>query len=130
MENDIQKTDSYQEIKKKADNFMREKKYKEAIETYKEIIKVHGENNIIYSNMSEAYLKINDYKNGLIYAEYSLDLENDNIKSIFRKMRALNGLEKYNTAILFYESFNLQDYNIKELDLLKEEMEQKLNKKK
>eukprot|EP01018_Ginkgo_biloba_P029035 Gb_17363 [translate_table: standard] len=58
---------------------------------------------LAYSNRAEAFLRANNYECALRDANLALSIEPGHVKSIFRKGKALRGLQEYKQAILCFE---------------------------
>eukprot|EP01018_Ginkgo_biloba_P018596 Gb_34914 [translate_table: standard] len=58
---------------------------------------------LAYSNRAEAFLRLKNYEGALRDANLALSIEPGHVKSIFRKGRALRGLQEYKQAILCFE---------------------------
>ena len=52
-----------------------------------------------YSNRAEAYIRLNEFEKALLDAKKALSRDPTHLKSLFRKGRALLGLEKYELAL-------------------------------
>ena len=137
------KLPTVQEIKEKGNKFLLEKNYEKAISIYLKALEMMNENNnnlsenisednnhlkeIIYSNLSFAYLKLNAFTKSLESSEKSLLINNKNLKSLYRKINSLIGLKKYEECILFIKENNNILNTLSDINKIKEEIDIKLS---
>lgn len=81
----------------------REKKYLEAIEEYKKVIKLSGENAKDVSKIAYAYISIPDWKNSIIWFERLVDYEPQNISALVNLSICYNSLGDYDKSYEYTE---------------------------
>jgi tetratricopeptide (TPR) repeat protein len=92
----------------------REKKYPEAIDEYKKVIKLSGENAKDVSKIAYAYISIPDWKNSIIWFERLVDYDPQNVSALVNLSICYNSLGDYDKSyeytekILALEPENLQ----------------------
>lgn len=83
------------------------KRYNDAIIAYTKGIE-EGDNSInMLANRSSAYLRLSEYKSALVDAEAALMIDGNHIKSIYRKVKSLFGLELYKDGMAFLEKIEI-----------------------
>lgn len=92
-----------QEWKDKGNAFVKEKKYKEALDCYTEAIKIDPSNHILYSNRSQMHTNLGNFEEGLKDAEKALEIKSDYSKGYQRKGAALKNLGKIDEALEAYK---------------------------
>ena len=90
---------SFDELKQKGNDCVKQKKYTEAIEFYTAALKVDPSSHAVYSNRSLAYNNIGDSDKALQDATKCLDLVPTFARGHLRKTVALNGLRKFTEAM-------------------------------
>ena len=91
---------SFDELKQKGNDCIKQKKYTEAIEFYTNALKVDPSSHAVYSNRSLAYNNIGDPDRALQDATKCLDLAPTFARGYLRKSVALNGLRKFTEAMV------------------------------
>ena len=87
------------ECKDKGNAFVKEKKYKEALECYSQAIALDPNDHILYSNRSLMHLNLSEFQPALEDAEKAISLKADYSKGYLRKGKALQGLGKEDEAL-------------------------------
>lgn len=83
------------------------KKYQEAVASYTKGIEQGDNLRDLTANRSAAYLAISEYQLALDDAETVLKIDENHVKCIRRKARALFGLMLYREATMFLEQIKL-----------------------
>ena len=91
------------ECKNKGNEFLKQKKFNEAIQWYTEGIKYDPENHILYSNRSAAYLSLGNTEFALRDANECIRIKPDFPKGYARKGAAYHAMKKYDQAIDAYD---------------------------
>ncbi|KAH7426707.1 hypothetical protein KP509_10G013400 [Ceratopteris richardii] len=101
-------------LKEKGNAFFGEQKWTRAIDCYgrciRSIVGQGSENEngkllvIAYSNRAEAFIRLESYFEALTDCEAALSIDSHHTKSEYRKGRALQGLKRFEEAILCFES--------------------------
>lgn len=83
----------------------REKKYLEAIEEYKKVIKLSGENARDVSKIAYAYISIPDWKNSIIWFERLVDFESEkqNVSALVNLSICYNAIGEYDKSYEYTE---------------------------
>lgn len=83
----------------------REKKYPEAIEEYKKVIKLSGENAKDVSKIAYAYISIPDWKNSIIWFERLVDFESEkqNVSALVNLSICYNAIAEYDKSYEYTE---------------------------
>lgn len=83
----------------------REKKYPEAIEEYKKVIKLSGENARDVSKIAYAYISIPDWKNSIIWFERLIDFESErqNVSALVNLSICYNAIGEYDKSYEYTE---------------------------
>jgi tetratricopeptide (TPR) repeat protein len=116
------------ELKDEGNKFMLEGNYTAAMSKYKQALTLDLKNHILYSNLAEAYLKLEQNTLALKAINKSLDLDPNYTKSLFRKVRALYALNKFEEAISCCNKLlELKDIPKEEIKMIKAKSEIKLN---
>lgn len=83
------------------------KRYNDAIMAYTNGIDA-GNNSInMLANRSSAYLRLSKFKSSLADAEAALMINSSHIKSMYRKVKSLFGLEMYKDGLAFLENIEI-----------------------
>jgi hypothetical protein len=116
------------ELKNEGNKFMSESNYTAAISKYKQAIDVDQNNHILYSNLAEAHLKLEQNYLAQEAINKSLEFEPKYTKSLFRKTRALYGLNKFEEAISYCNMLlDIKDMPTDELKKIKARSQIKLD---
>tara|TARA_Y100000816_G_C26103956_1_gene585951 strand:+ start:51 stop:1124 length:1074 start_codon:yes stop_codon:yes gene_type:complete len=113
-----EKVELLYDFKKKGNNKLLEKNYSESLYLYKESLNYalninHSETINIYNNLSLTLLKLEDYKNSKNYANLAYNIDNTNIKALYKlslisyKLNNYNDTNKYADKILDLEPDNI-----------------------
>ena len=113
-----EKVELLYDFKKKGNNKLLEKNYSESLYLYKESLNYalninHSETINIYNNLSLNLLKLKDYKNSKNYANLAYNIDNTNIKALYKlslisyKLNNYNDTNKYAEKILDLEPDNI-----------------------
>ena len=92
------------EWKEKGNEYVKQKKYQEALNCYTKAIEFDSTNEVFYSNRSLMYNNLGNFNKAVEDAEKALSLKHDYIKAYLRKGNALEGLQKYQEAFNAYKS--------------------------
>lgn len=90
------------ELKEKGNKALNDNKYDEAIAAYTEAINLEDKNHVLYSNRSAAYSKAGRYREALIDAEKTIELNPKWAKGYSRKGVAYCGLKYFEKAMEAY----------------------------
>lgn len=93
-----------EDLKKKGNEYLKNKDFDKAIEYYTEAIKLNDKNHVFYSNRSAAYLSKGWSDSALKDADKCIEIKPDWPKGYGRKGAALHGLKRYDDAIKIYET--------------------------
>ena len=91
------------EWKEKGNAFVKEQKYKEALDCYTKAIICNPKEPILYSNRSAMYCNLEEYELSLKDAEKAMKLNPDYKKPYLRKGKALEKLNRKKEALEVYE---------------------------
>ena len=92
------------EWKEKGNEYVKLKKYQEALDCYTKAIEYDSNNEVFYSNRSLMHNNLGNFQKAIKDAEKALSLKPDYIKAYLRKGNALEGLKKYQEAFNAYKS--------------------------
>lgn len=104
------------DCKNNAYNMLLEHNYNEALNLYNESLKYalninHNEIINIYNNLSLVFLKLEDYKNSKNNANLAYNINNNNIKALYRLLLTNFKLTNYNEAIKYAEKLLIVEPN-------------------
>lgn len=107
-------------LKKVGNMYYKSKRYFEAIEAYKLAIAEDPLDHILYSNLSAAYLALEKFDEALENARKAISLDRNHLKSLFRMVKALVGLQRVEAGLdLLHETEKDWNGNKEMDDLLK-----------
>ncbi|XP_071962789.1 stress-induced-phosphoprotein 1-like [Antedon mediterranea] len=89
-------------LKNEGNEAQKEGRFKDAITSYTEAIKLDPSNHVLYSNRSAAYANIKQYEKALTDAEMTIKVKPDWSKGYSRKATALQFLKRYEDAKAVY----------------------------
>ena len=91
------------EFKDQGNNYVKEKKYKEALECYSKAIELDPNDPILYSNRSLMHINLNEFEPALVDADKAISLKPDYGKGYLRKGKALASLQRTKEALDAYK---------------------------
>lgn len=89
-------------LKQEGNDFYKNGEYLKAAAAYTKAIKLDSKNEVLYSNRSEAFLRLSKIKQALADAETVISLRPTWEKGFYRKGLALDALERYDEALAAY----------------------------
>ncbi|KAJ3351765.1 hypothetical protein HDU83_008667 [Entophlyctis luteolus] len=104
MKNDASKMEQSEELKRKGNSLFSEGNLEQALEAYKEAIKLDSSNSAAFSNASLTLLKLGKANEALDMAERCIMLRPEWVKGYYRKGNALLSLEKYSEAVFSFQT--------------------------
>ncbi|MCQ2820821.1 MAG: tetratricopeptide repeat protein [archaeon] len=114
---------SAKEWKDKGNAFVKEKKYKEALDCYSQAISCDPNDPILYSNRSAMHSNLEEFKEALEDAEKAISLKADYSKAYLRKGTALKGMADIEGALNAFKEGLKIDPNNAQLKEAAQEME-------
>lgn len=114
---------SAKEFKDKGNAFVKEKKYKEALECYSQAINVDPNDPILYSNRSAMHSNLSEFKEALEDADKAIQLKPDYAKAYLRKGTALKGMNDIEGALAAFKDGLTKDPNNAQLKGAADEIE-------
>lgn len=106
---------SAKEWKDKGNAFVKEKKYREALDCYSEAIKLDPSDPILYSNRSAMHSNLNEFESAVKDADKAIQLKPDYARAFQRKGTALKGLQKLDEALAAFKQGLEKDPNNQQL---------------
>ena len=106
---------SAKEFKEKGNKYVKEKKYKEALDCYSEAIKLEPNDPILYSNRSAMHSNLSEFKEALEDAEKAISIKSDYAKAYLRKGTALKGMNDMEGATAALKEGLTKDPNNQQL---------------
>ncbi|KAI3649546.1 hypothetical protein MP228_005178 [Amoeboaphelidium protococcarum] len=91
------------EVKKRGNQLLVEKKYSEAIEQYGKAIELDASNPVYYSNRAAAYSQLGQHENAIKDCECAIAIDEKFVKAYSRMGLAYYSLGKYEDAVKAYE---------------------------
>ncbi|KAI3630740.1 hypothetical protein MIR68_012175 [Amoeboaphelidium protococcarum] len=92
-----------EEVKKRGNQLLVEKKYAEAIEQYGKAIELDASNPVYYSNRAAAYSQLGQHENAIKDCECAIAIDEKFVKAYSRLGLAYYSLGKYEDAVKAYE---------------------------
>lgn len=89
---------SFDDLKEKGNNSIKEKRYQDAVEYYSAALKLRPMEHTIFSNRSLAYLRVGRAEDALSDAQRCLEICSKFARGYMRKAVALNVLQRYEEA--------------------------------
>jgi len=77
---------------------------------------------VCYSNIAMCHLNLNEWADALKMTEKSLDIDPNNVKTLFRKAKAMAGSKDYLPALTILKQAEKLDPNNKEIKLYAEKV--------
>ncbi|KAI9139522.1 hypothetical protein BKA69DRAFT_1126471 [Paraphysoderma sedebokerense] len=106
------------DLRRAGNVFFINKKYKEAIEKYTEALAIAPNDALVLSNRAAAYLALNNSSKALEDSTEAIKHDSTNIKSYFRKGKALLALKRYTEAKEILKAAKKLDEKSKEVSEL------------
>jgi tetratricopeptide (TPR) repeat protein len=78
--------------------------FDEAIEQYKELVRLHGDNHVFFYNMANIYMRTGKYADAVLYYEKSLAMNSVNATAYNNLGLAQGKLQKYDLAIKSFQN--------------------------
>jgi small glutamine-rich tetratricopeptide repeat-containing protein alpha len=116
-----------EKAKDEGNQFMKEKKYKEAIESYKKAIGFNPRNAIYPSNMAAAYINMGDYDNGIKCCKKSVEIDPTFHKAYARLGAVYDRQGKLDEAVAQYKLALQHSPGNKEYETKVSTLERELN---
>lgn len=85
-------------LKEKANNLYQDSKYEEAIKIYDLALEHYSDNSTIHSNLSQTYIKMENFDKALFHANETIRIKPDWAKGYYRQGMALMKLNKFQEA--------------------------------
>lgn len=104
---DLEVLDGFTDWKRIGNEHFAFKSFNDAIVAYTKGMEEGDKSIDIIANRSAAYLRLLQFKNALVDAEFALTINENHIKSIYRKVTALFGIALYRDAMEFLEKISL-----------------------
>jgi len=95
---DVSDSSSFDELKEKGNNCVKEKRYQAAIEYYSAALKLRPTDHTIFSNRSLAHLRVGKAEDALADAQRCVEICSKFARGYMRKAVALNVLQRYEGA--------------------------------
>eukprot|EP00053_Salpingoeca_punica_P021265 m.212797 g.212797 ORF g.212797 m.212797 type:complete len:697 (-) comp21608_c0_seq1:451-2541(-) len=92
------------ELKEKGNEAIKSNNYAEAVKHYSEAIRYHPDNSLLYSNRSQAYIRMSEFDKAREDSEKALHLDSGNLKAYMRLGIALRALCDFEGAIKTFET--------------------------
>lgn len=99
------------------DEALKTGKYDTAIAYYQAASEAYPEYTLPYILIANIYYVKGDYDNSLANAEHALLIDSEDKGALLAKARALNGLKKYETSLMYFENLLKDDTNNPQLIL-------------
>eukprot|EP01080_Neovahlkampfia_damariscottae_P001546 gene1546-12672_t len=133
----LESLDDVIKMKQEGNSYFKSQNFEKAIEIYENCLAVcsfnqTAERSLILSNMSECYLKLNQFDNALVTSLRSLTLNHFNFKSLFRRSRSYEGLNLRNFQLydlIEFDKLTKSKYHEPVKDELKKNFYEKLKEK-
>eukprot|EP01080_Neovahlkampfia_damariscottae_P009778 gene9778-2104_t len=101
-----------EELKNKGNEEFKNQNFTKAIDHYTEALNYDEKKEVLYSNISMSFLKLEKYEEALLNAEKSIQIDPNYIKSLQRKAISLEKLNRQKEALEVYEKLvSLQPNN-------------------
>lgn len=91
-----------EDFKNQGNDFMRQKKYEDAIQSYKKAIQNDSTNAIYFANLGAAYISVQKYEDAIEAGKKSLELDPNYSKAALRIGTAYEKLKKKENALKYY----------------------------
>ncbi|XP_061185926.1 sperm-associated antigen 1-like [Saccostrea echinata] len=93
------KEESFDEIKSRGNEHVKNSKFKPAIECYTRCIELDPKQTVSYTNRALCYIRINEPEKAELDCTTALSLEEDNVKALFRRAQAKKMLKKFKDSL-------------------------------
>uniref|UniRef100_A0A670K4V8 Sperm associated antigen 1 n=1 Tax=Podarcis muralis TaxID=64176 RepID=A0A670K4V8_PODMU len=90
----------FKSLKNKGNEFVKKGNYEEALIKYNECIKLNSQEQTIYTNRALCYLKLFQYEEAKKDCDHVLQIDDSNIKALYRRALAHKGLQLQETTQL------------------------------